>query len=64
MVARDTEGRLWTLLMSEMSRPSRGVYTFWLLARSLLWMVKSSTSKFPFSVNLRQEAASGQKQSP
>lgn len=47
------------MLMSEMSRPSRGVYTFWLLARSLLWMVKSSTSRFPFSVNLGWEAGVG-----
>lgn len=41
--------------MSEMNRPSRGVKTFWLLARILLWMVKRRTSRFPFSVNLDQE---------
>ena len=37
-----------TLLMSEMSLPSRGMKTFWLLALILLWMVKSNTSRFPF----------------
>lgn len=41
-----------TLLMSEMSFPSRGMYTFWLFALILLWMVKRRTSRFPFSVNL------------
>lgn len=44
----------FTLLMSEMSFPSLGMYTFWLLALILLWMVKSSTSRFPFSVNLNK----------
>lgn len=38
--------------MSEMSFPSRGMYTFWLFALILLWMVKRRTSRFPFSVNL------------
>lgn len=41
-----------TLLMSEMSLPSRGMYTFWLLALILLWIVNRSTSRLPFSVNL------------
>lgn len=40
------------MLMSDMSFPSRGMYTFWLLALILLWMVKSRTSRLPFSVNL------------
>lgn len=44
----------FTLFMSEMSLPSLGMYTFWLLALILLWMVKSSTSRFPFSVNLNK----------
>lgn len=44
----------FTLLISEMSLPSLGMYTFWLLALILLWMVKSSTSRFPFSVNLNK----------
>ena len=47
------QGSGLTLLMSEMSLPSRGVYTFWLLALIRLWMVNRRTSKFPFSVNLR-----------
>ncbi len=38
--------------MSEMSLPSRGMYTFWLLALILLWIVNRSTSRLPFSVNL------------
>ena len=41
-----------TLLMSCISLPSLGVYGFWLLALILLWMVNSSTSRLPFSMNL------------
>lgn len=47
---------IFTLLMSEMSLPSRGMYTFWLLALILLWIVNRSTSRLPFSVNLRRES--------
>ena len=45
--------RRLTLLMSATRAPSLGVYTLWLLALIRLWMVKSSTSRFPFSWNLR-----------
>lgn len=38
--------------MSDMSFPSRGMYTFWLFALILLWMVNRRTSRLPFSVNL------------
>lgn len=44
--AWDTEGEAVTLLMSEISRALTGRVDLLLLARSLLWMVKSSTSKF------------------
>ena len=44
-----------TLLMSEISFPSWGTKGFWLLALSLLWMVKRSTSRFPFSWNLSEK---------
>lgn len=38
-----------TLLISATRAPSLGVKTLWLLALIRLWMVKSSTSRFPFS---------------
>ena len=45
---------LLTLLISATRAPSLGVYTLWLFALMRLWMVNSSTSRFPFSWNLKQ----------
>lgn len=42
-----------TLSISQMPQPSRGTKRRRLQARNLLWMLKSSTSRFPFSWNLR-----------
>lgn len=38
-------------LMSDTFLLSNGTYGFWLFARSLCWIVKSSTSRLPFSAN-------------